>query len=152
MQKMTVNLLTHEGLRQMKIVGDTQIDPGRYLQYLPLQARDRVVVTPAHDELLGLFSLELMYPVYEPYDFFIYGPKKFRRLMVIHNCYARRVSECIALAAHEFSARTSFSPIYAFVQSLPNGAENGMDVHGCILFAAEWMPANCVATGGCDVG
>ena len=151
MQKMTANELTHDGWRRLKIVGDAVIDAERYLRFVPLAARVHMVQTPGCDDLLGLFSLELMYPIYEPYAVMSHGAKTFRRLMFVHHIYARRVSECIELARIDFFAGTRYVPRYAFVRDLPKGAEDGMDVHGCILLAAEWMPANCVATGGCDV-
>lgn len=152
MQIMTINELTHDGWRRLKIVGDAAIDVEQYLRYVPLVAREHLVANNGHDDLLGLFSLEMLYPVYGPYRVMIRGPKKFRNLMFVHHVYARRVSECIDLAKVEFFAGTHFVPSYAYVQKLPNGTENGMDVHGCIFLMAEWMPANCVATGGCDVG
>lgn len=152
MRKMTINELTHDGWRRMKIVGDAVIDVEPYLHLIPLVAREHLVFNHGQDDLLGLFSLEMLFPVYGPYRVMIHSPKKFRNLMFVHNVYAKRVSECIDLARIEFFAGTCFVPAYAFVQSLPKGAEDGMDVHGCVLLAAEWMPANCVATGGCDVG
>lgn len=150
MQKMTVNELQHDGWRRLRFVSDAVIDYYPYLRLVPSVAREHLVTNPGQDELLGLFSLEMLYPVYGPFDFMIHSPKKFRRLMFVHTIYAKRVSECIDLAKVEFFCGTRFKPEYAFVQLLPRGAEDGMDVHGCILLAAEWMPASCVATGGCD--
>lgn len=152
MRKMTVNELQRDGWRRLKIVGDAVIDAEPFLGLVPLAARQHLVTTPGHDDLLGLFSLEMLYPVYGPYPVMIHGRKKFRRLMFVHHVYARRVSECIEMARVEFFAGVRFAPMFAFVQSMPRGAEDGMDVHGCILLTAEWMPADCVATGGCDVG
>lgn len=105
---------------------------------------------PGGDAALGLYSLELTWPVFEPYEVFCYGPKRFRRFMFVNFCYAERVSEAINLAASEFFARTHFTARDAFVCELPRGAEVGMLVHGVILQAAEWMPAECVAVGGRD--
>lgn len=150
MRKMTVNELTHDGWRRLKIVGDTVIDFNTYMHLVPLVAREHLVNNHGQDELLGLFSLEMLFPVYGPYHIMNHGHKKFRTLMFVHHVYTKRVSECIDLARTEFFAGTRFVPGYAFVRDLPNGAENGMEVHGCVLLAAEWMPANCVATGGCS--
>jgi hypothetical protein len=152
MQKMTINDLTHDGWRRLKIVGDAVIDVDAYMRHVPLVACEHLVTNYGQDELLGLFSLEMLFPVYGPYQVMIHSLKKFRSLMFIHNVYAKRVSDCIDLARTEFFAGTRAVPAYAFVQKLPKGAEDGMEVHGCILLAAEWMPAHCVATGGCDVG
>jgi len=152
MQKMTINELTHNGWRRLKIVGDAMIDVERFMRHVPLAARGHLVTNAGRDDLLGLFTLEMLYPVYGPYQVMIPGPKKFRTLMFVHRTYAARVSECVDLARVEYFAGARFAPMYAYVQNLPSGAEDGMVVHGCIFLAAEWMPADCVATGGCDVG
>ncbi len=151
MRKMTINELTHDGWRRLKIVGDAVIDVEPYMRLVPLAAREHMVTNHGQDDLLGLCSLEMLYPVYGPFDFMIHSHKKFRRLMFVHTIYAKRVSECIDLAKVEFYCGTRFKPGYAFVQKLPRGAEDWMDVHGCVLLEAEWMPSSCVATGGCDV-
>jgi hypothetical protein len=151
MQKMTVNDLLHDGWRRLKIVGDAAVDATPYLRLVPSVAQEHAVMNEGHDDLLDLFWLEILYPVYGAYEVMVQSARKFRRLMFVHHVYGRRVSECIELARVEFFAGTRFAPVYAFVQKLPRGAEDGMDVRGCILLAAEWMPANCVATGGCDV-
>jgi hypothetical protein len=113
-------------------------------------ARDRVVYAPGCDELLGIFSLEITWPVYGPWEVAYLSPKKFRRFMFVHFAYGERVSNCMEMARDEFFARTHFAPRDVYVQELPKGAEIGMDVHGCILQVAEWMPAQCVAVGGRD--
>lgn len=152
MQTLTVNELLHDGRRRLKIVGDAAVDATPYLRLVPPAARGHVVSEGGYDDLLDLFWLDIFYPVYGVCDVMNYGSKKFRRLMLVHHVYGTRVSECIDIARVEFFAGTRFAPVYAFVQKLPRGAEDGMDVHGCILLAAEWMPANCVAAGGCDGG
>ena len=111
----------------MKIVGDAALDAAQYQDLIPLAARDWVVCVPGLDDLLGIFSLEITWPVYGPWEVFYYGPKKFRRFMFVH-----------------------FAPRDAYLQELPNKAEIGMNVYGCILQAAEWMPVKCVAVVGRD--
>jgi len=150
MKEVTVNELTHNGMRRVKIIGDVVIDAAQYQDLIPLVARDRVVCMPGCDDLLGIFSLEITWPVYGPWEVAYLSPKKFRRFMFVHFAYAARVSSCIELARTEFFARTRFAPRDAYVQVGPQNAEIGMDVHGCILQVAEWMPAQCVAVGGRD--
>ncbi len=150
MQAMTVNELTHDGMRRMKIIGDKEINVAQYQPLIPAEARPQAVYVPGYDDLLGLFSLELKFPVYGPCEVRNYGPKGFRRLMFVHFAYAERVSSCIELAWTEFFARTHFVPRDAYVRELPKGAELWMEVHGCILQVAEWMPAQCIAVGGRD--
>ena len=150
MEEITINELTHDAMRRVKIVGDVALDAAQYQDLIPLAARDRAVCVPGLDDLLGIFYLEITWPVYGPWEVFYYGPKKFRRFMFVHFAYAERVSSCVEMARDEFFARTHFAPRDAYLQELPNKAEIGMNVYGCILQAAEWMPAQCVAVGGRD--
>ena len=86
MQKMTINELGHDGMRRIKFVGDKDLTPprpspndekkehhlGREIMCLvPCEARERVVISSKHDEMLDLYSSELTYPVYEPFGFSI---------------------------------------------------------------------------------
>jgi len=71
-----------------------------------------------------------------------------RRFMVWRLQEGERVSDAILCAASTFSHAVGFLPKFAFVRTLPEKAEWGQDVHGCLLFAAEWLPKNCVAVGG----
>lgn len=148
MEQVVFNCLTHDGMRHLKVISDAEISVARYQASVPNEARARVEVKPGSDPLLGLFSLELCWPVFEPYEIFSLGPKKFRRLMLVHYFYAARVSECIELAREAFFVRTHFQPGFSFVGCLPSGAEDGMEVHGVQLMTAEWMPLSCVAVGG----
>ena len=148
MEEVVVNELTVDGMRRVKVVSDAALDEARFRELIPLEGRERAVFVPGGDEGLGIFSLEVLWPVYGPAEFAVLGPLKFRRLMVVNFCYAGRVSEAIKLAVSEFLSRTHFAARDAFVRDLPQGAENGMLVHGVILQAAEWMPAGCVAVGG----
>ena len=150
MEEIVINELTHEGVRRVKVIGDAAILVSRYQAMVPREAfvRAPVDVASSRDDALGLFSAELTWPVFEPYEIFNYGPRRFRRLMMVNFVYAGRVSDCIYLAVINYFSGTRFMPGYAFVSELPRGAEDGMCVHGVQLFEAEWMPARCVAIGG----
>lgn len=148
MKEITINELTHDGMRRVKIIGDVAINAAQYQHLIPLAARDRVAYAPSCDDLLGIFSLEMTWPVYGPWDVTYLSPKKFRRFMFVHFAYAERVSQCIELARDAFFIGTRYKPGYVYVASMPKGVEDGKEVHGCLLFEAEWMPANCVAVGG----
>jgi len=150
MEEIVINELTHEGMRRVKVIGDTAISVTRYQAMVPYEAfvRAPVDVVSSRDDALGLFCAELTWPVFEPYEIFNYGPKRFRRVMIVNFVYAERVSDCIYLAVINYFSGTRFMPGYAFVSQLPRGAEDGMCVHGVQLFVAEWMPARCVAIGG----
>jgi hypothetical protein len=150
MQELINNELTHDGMRRVKVIGDVVIDAARYEHLIPMAARDRVVCVPGCDDILGLYSLEMTWPIHEPWNVAYLSPKKFRRFFFVHYVYAERVSQCIELARDAFFIGTHHKPGYVFVASMPKSVEAGKEVHGCLLFEAEWMPAQCVATGGFD--
>lgn len=150
MRKMVVNELAHDGMRRLKVVGDTVLDAERYLAMVPERARELATLTPGRDDAFG-FSLELMYPIFEPYEVMLHSRMQFRRLFFVHYSYGSRVSECITLARSEFLRRTGSAPMFAFVPGLPEDLFGSVR-EGCVLIQAEWMPARCVAVGGCDVG
>jgi hypothetical protein len=138
-------------MRRLKIVGDAEIEAERYLALAPERARGMATLKPGRDDLLGLFSLELTYPIFEPYEIMIHSRMKFRRLFFAHYSYGSRVSECIALARSEFLRLTGFAPMFVFAPGVPDDLFGSVR-EGCVLIQAEWMPARCVAVGGCDVG
>lgn len=67
-----------------------------------------------------------------------------RPLCVWRMLDGERVSDAIRAARELFELRTGQAASYAFVRTIPNKAEEGMDVHGCVLIQAEWAPEKCV--------
>ncbi len=68
------------------------------------------------------------------------------KLLFVHFRYGTRVSDCVRLAVEGFRAGNGdLCPTLAYVRVLPKGAVNGIEVHGVMLFAADWMARNCVA-------
>jgi len=155
MRQVTTNKLSHDGMRQVKIIGDSAFAADdavtalwQYGIQVPELSVAKMQVEAAADADLGLFSLDVTWAVYGPWEVQYLSPKKFRRFMFVHYLYAERVSTCIEMAWEQFFIRTHFAPRDAYVAELSKGMAMGMDVHGCILQAAEWMPARCVAVGG----
>ena len=147
MQKITVNELRSDGMRRLRVMGDSEVDSAWWVEQVPAEARSRVVTSCGTDWLLGLHWLEVLYPIFEPFAVQILNQKKFRRLMFVHYAYGSRVSECIEMGRREFEVRAGFVPNFAFVKDVPDeldGSERG----GCILLRTEWMPARCAAVGG----
>lgn len=150
MQEVILNVLTHEGMRVVKVLSDSPLTLAlsRWEREMPAITEGRVFISENCDQALGLFSVELRWPVFGRVDVAYPGLKRFRRFMMVHYSYATRVSECIRLAVDSFFVCTHFRPGYTFVRSLPQGIENGTEVDDVILIEAEWMPARCVAVGG----
>lgn len=146
MEELVVNELSHDGMRRMRVIGDGVLGSS-WEELVPAEARRLMVMRRGEDARLGLHWLELSWPVFEPMNVFCHGPKGFRRLMMVNFAYGERVSECIELARVHFFARTKFAPGFAFVRELPEGRD-GSEADGCVLVAAEWMPARCAAVGG----
>jgi len=71
-----------------------------------------------------------------------------RRLLVWSLRPGERVSEAIQSAVEMWTRAVGWGPQFAWVRSLPVGAEWCQDVCGCILLEAEWIMMNCVAVGG----
>ena len=150
MEQVVANILRHDGMRYLKVIGDAEIDPAKYLSACIVVdcVREKVKWSMDQDRDLGIFTFEATWPIFEPFDFANNSPKRFRRFMVVNYCYADRVSDCIKLGVNAFSAGTMFFPKLAYVRDLPNGAEDGMEVHGVILIESEIAPSNCVLIGG----
>src|SRR3990172_6213810 len=150
MDEVVLNGLGPDGMREVKILSDVPPVSAvwQWERGLPAMALERLRLDEQCDEALGLYSAELRWPVFEPIDVINFGPRRFRRLMMVSYVYAARVSECIGLAAESFFAGTHFRPRFAFVRELPKGAEDGMEIDGVMLMEAEWMPSRCVAVGG----
>lgn len=153
MESIVLNELRHDGMRRIKIIGDVPVNDRRFDRFerlIPPAARERAVYDEKPDKLLNIYSLEISFPVFGPHEVFYHGPKGFRRFMFVHYAYAAKISQCIELARDAFFIGTHFLPRNAYVATLPNGAEDGMEIHGLTLFEAAWMPSQCAAVGGRD--
>ena len=125
-------------MRTVRIIGDKEISRVKYVRMVAPEARSFVAFKPAVDEMLDIHSLEMSWPIYEPFEVSIHGPKKFRRLMFVNFAYAARVSDCIALAQIEYFARTHFAPKFAFVQSVPAEKDGELVEIPAMLKLATW--------------
>ena len=148
MEEIVVNGLGHDGMRRLKVIGDSVDRFAYFYGVVPKISWDRIEMDDSYDAALGIYSMELNWPVFEPFDIALESPKKFRRVMMVHYCYAARVSDCIRLAVEAFTMGTRFFPQYAWVREIPKGAEEFMEVHGVILTLGEIAPSNCVLVGG----
>lgn len=155
MEKLVTNMLTHDALRRVKIIGDSAFDAEfpidalwRHGVYVNEMSVGRLQTTVQTDDALDLFSIDISWPVLGPWEVSYLSPKKFRRFMFVNFDYSERVSNCIEICRDQYFIQTHYAPRDAYVRELPKGAELYSDVHDCILQVAEWMPARCVAVGG----
>src|SRR5690242_2950912 len=111
MEEVLVNELGHDGMRKLIAMSDRSLLPGiaRWLEAVPGPARDLAVYEETQDAALGIFQLEIKWPVFGVFDIEIESPKKFRRVIVVHYKHAERVSDCIKLAVEAFE-RGIFCP------------------------------------------
>jgi uncharacterized protein (DUF2461 family) len=71
-------------------------------------------------------------------------------MMVWHVAQGEKVSKQIIQAAEQFALSIGLDPAYAFMATLPAGAEEFAEVKGITLVRADWVPAGfvCVGRGG----
>jgi hypothetical protein len=150
MEQIVTNILRHDGMRYLKVIGDGEISFEKYLRAYVTAGlpREKVQHSIVHDDQLGIFTLEATWPMLGPYGVINNGPRKFRKFMAVNYAYAAKVSDCIALAVEAFMISTRHFPKLAYVRQLPKGAEYGMEIHGVILIESEIAPENCVLVGG----
>ncbi|RJP53606.1 MAG: hypothetical protein C4583_04270 [Anaerolineaceae bacterium] len=70
-----------------------------------------------------------------------------RPLCVWRMLDGERVSEAIRMARELFELTARQAAQFSFIRFLPAGAEDGMDVYGCVLIRAGWAPEKCVVIG-----
>ena len=143
MIQILVNELRPDGMRRVKVVCD---DP--HPLPFPLKGGRELELHEWDDEALGLHYVEATWPCMGVVDVQLEGMPKFRRLVVWKFMPGERVSEVIRCVADWYFVQTHQRPGYAFLRSLPSGAENGQEVEGVMLMQAEWALPGCVMIGG----
>lgn len=96
----------------------------------------------------GVWHLRAEWPFWGMLDVQAEGWPRPRRLLVCRLREGERVSEMIEAVAERWMQAMGWAPKFAWVRELPEKAEWGQDVFGCILLAAKWLPGQCVAVGG----
>jgi hypothetical protein len=71
-------------------------------------------------------------------------------MMVWSLAQGEKVSRQIMAAAERFALAMGMDPQFAFVRSIPTGAEEFVDVRGVTLVRADWVPEGfiCLGRGG----
>lgn len=150
MQQVVTNILRHDGMRYLKVISDAPFDElyPLWKKYVHVIAREIMQRLITEDKDLGIFTMEVTWPMFGSIEVFNKSPKIYRRFIAVNYAYGSKVSECIKLAVDTFIVGTNCFPKLAYVRELPKGAEENMEVHGVTLIESEIAPENCVLVGG----
>lgn len=99
------------------------------------------------DAVLDLHYVELVRPYRGPLELKIECQPKIRKFLA-YAIRGERVSQCMRDGAVLYASLTGRWPGYAFVASLPSGAEELVEVDGVMLVVAEWALPGFVFLGG----
>lgn len=137
-----IDEVTPDGVRHMKMVSDLSPIP------FPVREGAGFQVQEWTDELLGLHYLDATWASMDVVILQGEGWPKPRKLVLWKFLPGERVSEIIKEVADWYFVSAHHRPQYAFMKRLPQGAENGTEVDGCMLIEAEWALDGCVMIGG----
>lgn len=126
--------LNDDGMKNLVVRAGRDFDA---LGLIPHYCRPFAVVS--RNAVDDVFQYEVSWPVLDVQEI---GANK---LLFVHFRYGTRVSDCVRLAVEGFRVGNHRMPSFAYVKVLPKGAVSGIEVHGVMLFAADWMARNCVA-------
>lgn len=140
------NILRDDGYKFLKFLsvpGDV-IRLERFVpRYLLLRVPHYFEVDECVDDVLGVVSTEVLFPVCGPVD--VTGADgRVRKFFFVHRLYGRSVSDCVRLGV-EACGVAGREVRHGFVRSLPAGVEDGRVAFGVSVHSAEWMAESCVA-------
>lgn len=145
-EQVIINEIGPNGWRFVKVISDAEIDAEKYRASVPLSEKG-MEVRAYPDAALGMFYLELRWPIREVVEVRFEGQEKARRLVIWSVQNSGRVSQAIEDAAYAYLREFQDWPQMAFMNQLPKGASNGMDVHDVMLMQADWALPGCVSVG-----
>jgi hypothetical protein len=131
------DVVSEDCLRKLHVMSNAEI-----VMQLPANAKIEQTVEA------GVYHLQAEWKFWGMLDIQTRHWPKPRRLLVWSLRKGERVSEAIQAAVEMWTKAVGWEPKFAWVRSLPKGAEWCQEVHGCILLEANWIPRNCVAVGG----
>lgn len=148
MEEVIFNRLTMEGMREVKLISDSEISEAQILRFVPDPARGLVKVRCYPTAALNLFYGEANWPVREAVDFQCEGWPKFRRLVVWKLMQGERISTALPCAAWNYFELFCRWPGFAFIRTKPAEVENGIEVENVMLMEANWALPGCLMVGG----
>lgn len=150
MIEVVLNQLSADGMKLVRVISDQRVTEAFLWSLVPGASREFATVKPWETAALNLFYGEVTFPVRGVVEIQAEGWKKARRLAAwrLMDAEGYRVSEVICFLAEWYFVQTHRQAQYAFVRSLPKGAERFMDVDGLVLLDVEWCLEKCVLVGG----
>ena len=156
MIEVVLNQLSADGMKLVRVISDQRVSEAFLWSLVPGAAREFAVVKPWETAALSLFYGEVKFPVRGVVEVAFSGQqsavsrrrvRKFATWRLMES-EGYRVSEIICFLAEWYFAQTKRRAGYAFVRSLPKGAERFMEVDGLMLLDVEWCLEKCVMVGG----
>lgn len=148
MEEVVYNRLTMEGIREAKLISDSEVSEAQMLRFVPDPARGLVKVRCYPTSALNLFYGEASWPVREAVDIQCGGWPKFRRVVAWKLLPGERVSEGMRCAAYRYAELFMRWPRFAFIRTKPAEVENGIEIDDVMLMEANWALPGCLMVGG----
>lgn len=149
MIEVVVNQVSADGMKFVRVISDQRVSEAFLWSLAPGASREFAKIHPYETAALSLFYGEVTYPLRGVVEIPA-GVGKVRRLaawrMMESEGYC--VSEIIAFLADWYFVQTKRRAQYAFVKSLPKGAERFMELDGLTLLDVDWCLEKCVLVGG----
>lgn len=142
MEEIVVNALSADGMRRVRWLSDRPVDLTWAAMACPRWRRGLAVTTTGLDEAIGVHWAECVWPLCDPmHD----GSRWYLGWRLLEG---QRVSQAIQFAAEVYAQGWGRAARFAWMRSMPKGAEEGLEVCGCTLVAASRVLEQCVFVGG----
>jgi hypothetical protein len=150
MIEVIVNQLSADGMKFVKMISDQRMSEAWVRSIVPGAAREFAQVKCYETSALSLFYGEVSYPLRQMVEIKPAEWKRARRFAGwrLMDGEGYRVSEIIEFLGEWYFVQTHQRAQYAFVKSLPKGAERFMELDGLMLLDVEWALDKCVLIGG----
>lgn len=150
MEEIVYRLVSLDGMVSVKLVSDREISPERMMRFVTGPCRDYANVNCYPTSALSLFYGEVTFPLRGALELTAEGWRKPKRFAVwkLMKEDGFRVSEVIEFISQWYFVQTKRRPSYAFMKSLPQNAECGMEIDDVMLMQADWALDGCVMVGG----
>jgi len=148
MEKIVLNRLTVEGVRELKLLSDQPVEARRLCRFIPTPALEFAEVRVYDTAALSLFYGEARWAARDAVDIQLPGWVKARRLVVWKLTPSERVSQAMEEARLYYFQLFMRHPRFAFIRRLPRALDEEWEQNGLMLMECEWALMNCLMVGG----